>query len=86
LSSYPERNPSAGTRLRELMGQFKSDIKLDISIQTRFPSPGKSSQITGYTIHYKIDYGRFQGKWVEENIKQELHLSKNLEIEYIFGD
>ena len=59
LSFHPERNPSAGTRLRELIGQFKSDIKLDISIQTRFPNQSKSSQISGYTIQYKIDYGRF---------------------------
>jgi len=49
-STHPERNPSAGTRLRELMGQFKSDIKLDVSIQTKFPLPSKHSQITGYTI------------------------------------
>ena len=84
-SLHPERNPSAGTRLKELQGQFKSDIKLDIQIITRFPSY-KDSMITGYDVSYKVDYGRSRGKWNEQNINLENHTSKCLELEYIFGD
>jgi hypothetical protein len=84
-SLLPERNPSAGTRLKELQGQFKSDIKLDIQIITRFPS-FKDTMITGYDVTYKVDYGRSRGKWNEQNIKLDNHTSKCLELEYIFGD
>jgi hypothetical protein len=81
-SLLPERNPSAGTRLKELQGQFKSDIKLDIQIITRFPS----FKDTMITVTYKVDYGRSRGKWNEQNIKLDNHTSKCLELEYIFGD
>ena len=71
--------------MKELQGQFKSDIILDLQIVSRFPCY-KNTTITGYDVSYKVDYGRVQGKWTEQNITTETHTSKALEIGYIFGD
>ena len=82
--TQPERNPSATSRLRDIEGQFKSDIVLEVCVLTRLP-PINDTMISSYTVNYKVDYGRVQGKWTEQLIKTDYHKSKLLSLEYIYG-
>lgn len=67
-----------------MQSSFKSDIVLEVWLLTTLPSI-QDSLVTSYTITYKIDYGRVQGKWNEHHITQGHHKSRSLALEYIFG-
>ena len=83
-AGQPERNPSATSRLKDIEGQFKSDILLEAWVVTRLP-PIEDTLISSYTINYKLDSGRVQGKWLEAGITEECHKSKHIAVEYIYG-
>ncbi len=47
-------------KIKDIEGQLKSGILLEVSVLTNVPIKGS------YSLTYKVDYGRMQSKWSEQ--------------------
>ena len=66
------------SKIKEIEGQLKSGIMLEISVLTSVPIKGP------YSLTYKVGYGRNESKWVEQ-LQNVYNKSRNLTLEYTFG-